>query len=211
MNLRKNIKKNKEGSYILEASITLPILIISICSLILVIKAIMICESITFHTSKNMIDTMFGRNIGFSVNPLCNEMKEIEDSISSFKVTKYRYLYSEDELNDLIAFDAKAEFNIINAIGINGNINFSEKILCRGFTGNLQNGIPLEEDEFLRYEDSIKVYIFPKYGEKYHQRNCRYIKINKIENGYIREIDREDALRKGYIPCVVCKGAAYEK
>ena len=210
MSLKKNIHQNKNGSYIVEASITLPLLIISVCSLVLIIKIIATCEAITFITSSSLLDTIFGYNIGFNEKSLCKDVEEISKNILDFRVTKYRYLYDDKEMMDLIALDAKADFNVTNAIGINGNISFSEKILCRGFTGTSQNKSSLNKEEFNKLKQAATIYIFPKYGERYHIRDCRYIEKSEIENGYIVKMDREDALRKGYTPCIVCKGAANE-
>ena len=64
--------------------------------------------------------------------------------------------------------------------------------------------------KFKAYENSNIVYVFPKYGERYHDKTCRYISYYESERRYIRKLDREDAYRKGYTPCIVCQGAAYE-
>ena len=208
MSLMTNMfKENKKGSYLVEAAITLPILIISICSLILIIKIISLCEAVTFTTSINIIDTMFGYNIGFNEKTLCKDIKEKYPNISDFRITRFRYLYDEGEFSDLISLNAEVQYEVKSNIGIEGKINFTEKILCRGFTGNTQERFPLDESFFLEYRDSFDVYIFPKYGEKYHDDKCRYVTDSKIEKAYVIKMDREDALRKGYTPCIVCQGA----
>lgn len=211
MSLKKNMYQNKRGSYIVEASITLPLLIISICSLMFIVKIIATCEAITFVTSNSLLDTIFGYNIGFNEKSLCKDVEEISKSLSDFKVTKYRYLYEDNEMTDLIALDVKVDFSVTSAIGINGNISFTEELLCRGFTGTSQKKSPLPEADFNQLKCATLIYVFPKYGERYHIGECRYIKKSEIENGYIVRMDREDALRKGYTPCIVCQGAANEK
>lgn len=210
MNLKKSIYQNKSGSYIVEASITLPLLIISICSLIFIIKISATCEAITFVTSRSLLDTIFGYNIGFNEKSLCKDIEEISKYHSDFRVNKYRYLYDDKKMTDLIELDAKVNFNITNTIGINGHMSFSEKILCRGFTGTSQNKSPLFEEDFNEFRKATTIYVFPKYGERYHTKECRYIIKSEFEKGYIQKMDREDALRKGYTPCIVCKGAADE-
>ncbi len=210
MNLKKNmLNRNKKGSYLVEAAITLPILIISICSFILIIKIITICESITFVTSTSLIDAMFSYYNDFNVITLCSEVKEASQDVSDFKVTKLRYLYDDGENDNLIALEAKANFRVFDAIGINGNILFEEKVLCRGFAGKMQTINPLEEEEFCSNKKALTVIVFPKYGERYHIEKCRYVIQNISERSYMIKMDREDALRKGYTPCIVCQGAAY--
>lgn len=204
------LKRTKRGSYMVEAAITLPILIISMCSLVLIIKIIAACEVVTFVTSENLIDIMFGSFSEYDEISLCKEILDMSDDISDLRIKKLKYLYNDEETNDLISLEAEANFKVINPIGINGKIRFKEKVLCRGFTGNTQEINPLAESEFTGYTQSIEVYIFPKYGEKYHKKDCKYIKQNISENSYIINMDKEDALRKGYTPCIICQGAAYE-
>lgn len=44
------------------------------------------------------------------------------------------------------------------------------------------------------------VFYFEAYGDSYHLSNC------KVINKYYIEIEKSDALKKGYIPCEKCKG-----
>ena len=203
-------KNNKKGSYLVEAAITLPVMIISICSLILIIKIIALCENITFATSTNLLDSMFCYYNKLNIITLCSEIEESSHHISDFKITKLDYLYVDDEVEDLIALDAEAKFNVFSTIGINGNISFNEKVLCRAFSGKVQPKRPLSEEEFCGTKRAVAVFIFPKYGERYHRYECRYVMQNNLDKSGVLQMDREDALRKGYTPCIVCQGAAYE-
>ena len=157
------LNKNKNGSYLVEAAITLPILIVSICSLILIIRIISICENITFTTSTNLIDSMFFYNNHFNEITLCSEVEKSSQDISDFKVTKLRYLYQDEDMDNLIALEAKANFRFLNRIGIKGNISFEEKVLCRGYAGNIQPIKPLREEDFLETIKALTVFVFPKY------------------------------------------------
>ena len=202
-------KRNKQGSYLIEASIILPILIISICSLVILIRIISTCEYVTFISSSNMLDALFSPNNKIDLITLCNEVKDNSDYVSSFKVTRYEHLF-EDMDDDLIVLDTEAEFKVVNAIGIYGQVSFDLKLMCRGFTGKTHGIRPLDESEFYKNGRLQQVYVFPKYGEKYHIGTCRYLDKDIFKNAYAIKMDREDALRKGYTSCVVCQGAAYE-
>ncbi len=49
-------------------------------------------------------------------------------------------------------------------------------------------------------EKKKKVYVYiTKTGKKYHKGNCRYLKKSKIK------ITLEEACKRGYTPCRVCK------
>lgn len=211
MNLKTNtLKKNKKGSYLVEAAITLPILIVSICAMILIIRIIAICETITYVTSTDLIDMMFFYDNKLSTIPLCSDLKENLKQVSDIKVTKYKHLYEDGDMNNLIALGLETNFNVFNGIGIDGNVAFTEDVLCRAFAGNEQPNNPLSEYKFTEDKKACAVFVFPKYGERYHIGGCRYIKQNISERTNVIEMDREDAFRKGYSPCIICIGAAYE-
>ena len=203
------MRNNKEGSYIVEASVILPIFIICVCAIILIIRIIAICENITFATSKELINASFGYFNNINKSSLCKRFEAEAKDASSIKINQLRYLYSDGEIEDLISVDATAKFKVNNVIGINSAISFREKIMCRAFSGSYRDGTPLGEDVFTSYGQAKTVYIFPKYGIRYHNKTCRYIKNKNEERSYIIGIDKEDAKRRGYTPCMVCQGAAY--
>ena len=209
MSLKIPIIKNKEGSYIVEASVILPVFIICVCAIILTIRIIAICENITFVTSKELINTSFGYFNNINKISLCTKLEEQAKDISGIKINQLRYLYSDGGIEDLIKLDATAHFEINNIIGIDSAINFREKVMCRAFSGSHRDGTPLGEDVFTSYGQAKTVYIFPKYGIRYHDKGCRYIKKKSEERSYIISIDKEDATRRGYTPCMICQGAAY--
>lgn len=210
MNLKTHIFSNKQGSYVVEAAIILPILIVSICSLILIIRIIAACETITFSTASALIDVGFYCDSPISEITLYKKISDCSQEETDISIKKLRFLYSDEDMDDLIELRAEARFNVFNSAGINGNIRFEESVLCRGFTGTLQQVNPLTEAEFNEYKNSAVVYIFPKYGERFHKETCKYIKQNNSEGAYVLSMDREDAERKGYTPCMICQGAAYE-
>ena len=209
MNLRMPIIKNKKGSYVVEASITLPIFIICVCAIILIIRVIAICENVTFVTAKELINTSFGYFNNINKISLCVKLEDQTRNTSGIKINQFKYLYSDKDSDDLIKLDATVSFKVSNAVGIDSLINFRERVMCRAFSGAYIDGDPLSEDVFTSYGQARLVYIFPKYGIRYHNEKCRYIKNKEEERSYIINIDKEDAIRKGYTPCMVCQGAAY--
>lgn len=68
-------------------------------------------------------------------------------------------------------------------------------------------GRPLDEADFQTGGASQDVIIFPRYGTRYHRRTCFYV-AERYKGEYSREMEEEDAVRKGYLPCKICGGAA---
>lgn len=200
---------DRKGSYIVEAAIFLPILILSVSALILIIRITGICENICFSTAQDVIKMDLEAYKYKNSVSLCKETEERikEENPVDFRVTRFSYLYSSGGMTDLIAFEAEADFNVVNAVVRDAKISFEEKLLTRGFTGTLNIGKNLDEAEFKQNRPTCKVVIFPKYGNRYHSKTCRYV--NEIyKNEYKQEIEKEEAAKRRYLPCKICGGAA---
>ena len=204
------IIKNQKGSYIAEAALKLPVLILCVTALALIIRIIAVCENIGFVTSAE------ARDISLAEISLCTE-KNIEKRVceenprlTDFRVTNMDYLFSDGNIDDLIGIDTRSIFNVDNPVGIHGQIEFTQGLLFRGFTGACRREEPLSESEFTEYKKSQPVVVFPKYGIRYHTKDCRYVKQEYEGQEYRLEMEMEDAKLKGYTPCLICKGGGDE-
>ena len=189
---RDKIVHDRKGSYLVEASMTLPVLILCICAMALLIHVIAICENIGFSTA----EALHLRQKILKENP----------RITKFTVKKFRYLYEENGISDLIRLQTEADFTVENPVGIRGKINFQETLIARGFTGKQENGKGLSAEDFARNENSQKVWIFPKYGLRYHKASCRYVRDYSGGTEYQMELEAEDAKSRGFTPCTICGG-----
>lgn len=201
----------------MEAALTLPVFIICVLSLALIINIIAICENICFVVSEEM------RDINMSAYweqtetalPLYDWLVEgsVYDAnprLTEFRVKNLDYLYSEGNIYNLTRISTRAEFTVENPLGVWGQICFEQNIVARGFTGARQELRPLDAAEFMQGGNSHTVVVFPKYGLRYHMRTCRYVKQEYEGDEYRLEMEAEDASRKGYTPCLVCKGGNNE-
>ncbi len=195
MNLKKHITKisEKKGSYILEATILLPVFILSIAALISILGIIRNCENSVFISADetNIVDVKahFAETQFTFPSRLCNRILEENSFIKDAKVKNFRYKYNNQGMEDLISFKLFCDF---------GRINFSARVLSRGFTGQRNYYDSLDRSSFENDDDFTKVYIFPAWGEKYHNSNCTYIKANcKLV------VLNKNVLYK-YKPCSLC-------
>ena len=200
---------NKKGSYTVEASLTLPVFILSVVSLALIIVIISICENIVFVSSItiNEIDRQAKYDkIGLlTEQTLKHQVLSQNEKINSYNITNVDYLYYSDDIEDLIAIDSSVDFKVVNPIGINGRTTFELGILSRGYTGKEETCPCVPVDEFKTDCKYREVIIFPKYGMKYHTDGCVILKRYADDDNWIR-INSEDAIRKGYEPCKLCGG-----
>lgn len=202
----------KEGSYITEAAISLPVLIICVCAMILIVRIAAVCENIWFAEAEEIRDTGLRAYKKITDVSLCERIEEkvlsSEESLTDFRVRSCRYLYSKAGIDDLISAEARAVFRVVNVLGIDGEIVFETKIMARGFTGTLRKAEPLPEALFKESGSYREVTVFPRYGIRFHSNKCRYVKIYDNKGSYKLVMDKRDAEMKGYTPCSACGGAA---
>lgn len=169
MNL-KHAMKNKDGSYIVEASIILPMFVLAVISLALIINMIAASEKMTFEAA-------------------CDA-----------------YNIQNTTLKTYTSIDRERNYEVNYPFGIGGRINFDFGLLIRGYNGMYQHSDTLSEEDFEEYGESKIVVIFPKYGIRFHRDGCRYLNQDFWGEEYKIEIQKNDAINKGYTACLVCGG-----
>ena len=190
-----NISKSKKGSYVVEAALSLPVFILVFTALALTVNIISQCEDIVFRECK-IIHTMDMKAPQIFCDPRGK----------GYKVTGFRYLYPEGDMEGLISLKTVSDFKMEDPIGILGKIEFRMRIKSKAFVGALEDSGTLSLSDFQDDSPSVKVIVFPKYGNRYHKSGCRYVRQEYEGEEVKQEMEKRDAELKGYTPCSVCGG-----
>ncbi len=181
----------------------------ALVALSLIIKVSAICETIGFETAAQVKDASLHTGNTIYAVFLCNQIEDAVmqacDPLTDFQVTDVKYLYRGRNAYDLIGVSTRANFTVSNPIGIMGRIRYSQSLLARGFTGALQDASPLGEEAFHDGQRAVTVYVFPQYGKRFHQERCSVIDREAERGNAPQPMDREDAERKGFTPCLLCR------
>lgn len=184
----------------MEAVIIVPVFIISVLMLITIIPIMAGCENVTF----SVCDELHGESVksAFRQNPaalpvvLQSRVKSENSRMDSFHIRFYRYLYAEEEIEDLLQVDVRAVFSEKNPIGILSAVTFDGRVRARAFTGKLHKYPPGSSGN--EEEDGRIVYIFPEWGTKYHGKQCTYVKAS-CQMVYLSQ-----NIKGSYTPCKLC-------
>jgi hypothetical protein len=115
-------------------------------------------------------------------------------------------MFSKKGIDDLILIDTETKMKVSDPVGISGRIVFRMKILSRAYTGKTERSDTLPLEEFMGSGRSVEVLVFPKYGYRYHRKDCRYA-VQEYAGEEVRLVMQlRDAELKGYSPCMVCGG-----
>ncbi len=251
-------KYTKKGNIGIEATILLPFVILGILTIAFLIKVNCSNEVVISIASdearKLSIETY--TNIGKVVDvkfPLTLKHRLEEDTdYENIRVNKFRYLYFNGKIDNLISFNVQYKNNCNFPIDFYGQIQGNERITTRAFVGSDKYEKPKKFETMEEDEESEIVWIFPESGKRYHSKNCPYVRTAAIQtiltnsikrkykscricnsknlsegtiiyyfpnsgkvyhcancntvDKYIIEVEKSEAIRRGYTPCLKCGG-----
>lgn len=196
------LKNTRKGSYIVEAAIVVPVFIISILMLITIIPVMAGCENVFFSACdeihREAVQTAFRKNPAALPLSLQHRIKGENSRLSSFQIRFFRYLYTDEGIEDLMQIDMRSVFSEKNPIGLFSSVTFDGCIRARAFTGKLHKRPPGS----LVQEDDQIVYIFPEWGTKYHGKRCTYVRAS-CQMVYLSQ-----NVKKDYTPCKLCNASS---
>lgn len=246
----------KKGYAALEAAIILPMFILAIVSLVYYINILSIQENI-YNSTLDEASRLASKASVVKVAPgftstVKNRVKSENPVVDDIHIKKFRYLYYDGDLNNMIAMDGKYSINLNLPAGFGHDYPINVRVKCRGFTGLQTRGSVMTFEEMESEGVWDPVWIFPMSGEKYHHSGCTYVKANAREmvltanlkqkynacslcdsgtvptgafvycfqdsgtvyhrdtckqvDRYAIEVNKEEAVDKGYTPCSKCGG-----
>ena len=201
MNLKQSMKSRK-GTYILEASLVIPPMIIVMILLISVISMISAAEKALFTMGEELkaadIKAAFLEDP--ISTPLIVRQKIHSDSavIDRVIISDYGYLHSDMGMEDLISIGVRLDYSGLNPLGKYSVLKIEQRVRSRAFTGLNRSG-DSGEHALSGYERSEIVYVFPNRGEKYHNRSCSFL------NPACEKVFLTSAVRSRFKPCSNCR------
>ena len=201
------MRTNKNGSYIVEAAITLPVFLIAVIvmsSIILMYACIEDCNFIAANELRRgaaeavIADTSLA--IPYRIR------KEIEDKhsqIESARLNEAGRRISRWGTDELLTIDYTLRLRINNPLGIKAAADYDLSLVTRAYVGKERDVGNMSVEEFAE-EDSVPVYIFPKRGEKYHSEGCGFLKAAS------RSGTLTASMKKQYKACPTCHSGRAE-
>jgi len=202
---KRHLKSGKKGSYIVEATIVMPIFIAAVIALMSIVPMIASCENLIFSTADEMrlesVKSAFRKNPAALPLLLKDRATGENKKMDSFQILRYRYLYKDNEIEDLFTIQFRGRFSQNSPAAVFDSAIFEATVTARAFTGKLHKRPP-DVGEDLNEEDEIKVYIFPEWGKRYHGKSCTYVK------AACQMIYLSQNTKKEYRPCSLCNASS---
>ncbi|MDO4553356.1 MAG: hypothetical protein Q4C22_07460 [Bacillota bacterium] len=127
---------------------------------------------------------------------------ETRGRAESVRVSEYQYLYEEGSLDGQIRIGVSYRVSIPFDLGRYDSLSFTDVLQTRGFIGAAAKSPAGDPAELEKESFAHPVYVFPKYGERYHEPGCSRVASCSEERFLTR------SLRSQYEACKVCSPAS---
>ena len=195
------IPLRKDGSYIVEAAITLPVFLIAVLVMSSVILMYACIESCTFTAAseaRRCAAEAAAADTGLLLpHRIKRNISRAHTQIESARTTDYGYRVSRWGQDDLIVLTMDLRLRTRNPLGIRARADYSLSVVTRAYVGKIRDIGSMSEEE-LAGADSDPVFIFPKRGEKYHSKGCGFLTAASTSGTLT------SSLRRKYKPCPLC-------
>ena len=199
------MRNSTRGYYTLEAAILLPLVLIMILSLGWFTRACGSWEN-CFHCAADesavcasmSIDGVSGYTAPLRISRRIN--KDVS-GLQAFSVSRFRYGYTDGTTDELTSFRLNADSSLHLPAGFSRLLRFSAGIRYRGFTGKSYEGDPLGTAGLEEGLPEDPVWIFPLSGEKYHDRNCTFVRAS------VHSCALTATIRSTHSACSACMSA----
>lgn len=194
------INTNKKGSYILEATISLPIFMIACIVLSSIVLMFSCVEDGNFiianELRKSAAEAMYANTSALIPARVSTQLRK-HSQVQSTGIKDFAYRSSNSINDELIYLSIRMNMTAENPLNLASEASYDVSLVTRAYVGKKRNTGNMSEAEMMSAE-SDSVYIFPKRGEKYHSSGCTFL----------RAASRSSALTSGikdkYSPCPIC-------
>lgn len=125
--------------------------------------------------------------------------EETRNWIEDLSLLEFKENYEQDGRTGLTMISLKYNLPIPVPAIFNAEMQFQQNIVLRAFIGRNCDGVAKSFDEMELEKKAQIVYVFPKTGERYHNKSCRFIQNTP------REVLLSPAVKKKYHPCKTCQ------
>ena len=192
---------NKNGSYLLEAAISLPVFIISVIVMSSVILMYACIEDCSFIAANELRRASAEAIIAdTSVVMPYRIRKAIENNHSqvySVRLTDVGFRCGRWGIDEVLLVCFRLTLKTNNPLGIKAEADYDLALATRAYVGRERDESSMSAAEFAD-EEADAVYIFPKRGEKYHSKGCAFLKAASTSAAL------SESIRRKYKTCPLC-------
>jgi len=200
---RRSLRESKNSGYIIvEAAIFLPVFLFATVLLIYMLKMMHFEEIIHFEASENLANMAWESQIvGNTVSSVSYGVR-LNNDISKKIDKRIRVTAPVSEKNEVFTANISYPIELSLPFGLYDDVVIGDVIVVRKWSGADNTGEVLGFDAMENTDGDNYVFVFPKYGERYHEGGCFYL--TRGSGSKIECVTVGEAMGMGYTKCKVC-------
>ena len=163
--------RKRDGSYIVEAAVTLPLFLIAVLVMSSVILMYSCIESCSFKAATELrmgaAEAIFADTGVLIPHRLKTRIRDDHSQVESVRTIDYGFRTSRWGQDELILMTMTMNMKTANPIGIKAKASYDLALVTRAYVGKIRDAEKMTDGEFAG-DDAVPVFIFPKRGERYH-------------------------------------------
>lgn len=191
-------RMGKQGSYLVEAAIIMPIFILAVLMMISAVPALSTFENAAFSISDELYlesaKTAFSGDAGTMQLRMKTRIAAENPKVVRFRFIDCKYRYQNQSIDDLISVKYRYSYDGYDPQSVFQSEGFTGSMTVRAFTGKIHKAVP----DGTGVEDDRTVYVFPQWGMRYHQKSCTYV------TGCSQMVYLTAQIQKTYKSCRLC-------
>ena len=193
--------RKRDGSYIVEAAVTLPLFLIAVLVMSSVILMYSCIESCSFKAATELrmgaAEAIFADTGVLIPHRLKTRIRDDHSQVESVRTIDYGFRTSRWGQDELILMTMTMNMKTANPIGIKAKASYDLALVTRAYVGKIRDAEKMTDGEFAG-DDAVPVFIFPKRGERYHSKGCGFLTAASTSGALT------SSLKRKYKPCPLC-------
>lgn len=179
----------------------MPVFLFSLALLIYMLKIMHYQEIVHFESCKDLAAMSWESQLGGASFVERMYESRVYHNVQDKADKEINISAEVDKKGELYVADISYPIELDMPFGLFDDIRIRDVIISRKWSGkegmvNTLGFSGMEQEDETEY-----VYVFPRYGERYHRGACSHL---SIEGRYFEPVDRMYALSNGYLGCEVC-------
>lgn len=191
----------KEGSYIVEAAIALPLFLIAVLVMSSIILMYSCIESSSFAIAGEMrrssAEAIYADTGILVPHRVKERLLRDHSQVDQARTTDFGYRVSRWGQDELIVLSMRLRLRTKNPMGLRVQADYDLSMVTRAYVGRIRDISNMTAGE-MAGDDAEPVFIFPKRGEKYHSKGCGFLTAAST-SGVLTS-----SVRRKYKPCPLC-------
>ena len=195
--------KSRKGGITLEAALFLPVFLIGILTVAYLMKFLYLQESILYQLCLEARASIRQSVAADGTNGYpfvaAHRISGKNYEMDHYHHRIFRYPLKTEETDKIAHYEGIYFQSIPFPISLYNGVEGKETIRFRPFSGQHYHGEPVDPEELEADERSLMVWVFPRAGERYNNRECAVIAVFPSPHTL------DSGIRSRYRPCSHCK------